>query len=81
MLVASHSTLQAQGSTLHADQYTGRLFYVPNAVMFTEPVANYTEGSDFIWHEILVLVTFESDWEAAKAIILEEIQAIAATTA
>lgn len=74
-------TLMEIGNWVHADQSTGRLIHVPNAVMFTEPIANYTEGSDFIWHEVPVLVTFESDWKAAKAIILDEIQAVAATTA
>ena len=74
-------TLMEIGNWVHADQSTGRLVHIPNAVVFTDALANYTEGSDFIWHEIPVLVTFESDWQAAKAIILDEIQAIAATTA
>ena len=58
------------GNWVHADQSTGRIMHVPNGLIFTEPVANYTEGFEFIWHEVSVLVTFESDWEAAERIVL-----------
>ncbi|NND84854.1 MAG: mechanosensitive ion channel, partial [Acidimicrobiia bacterium] len=54
------------GNWVDADQSTGRLIHVPNGVLFTERLANYTEGFEFIWHEIPVLVTFESDWRRAR---------------
>ncbi len=57
------------GNWVDADQSTGRLMHVPNGLVFTKPVANYTEGFGFIWHEIPMLVTFESDWEMAKQIM------------
>lgn len=75
-----HFTLMEIGNWVHADQSTGRLIHMPNAVLFTDALASYTDGSDFIWHEIPVLVTFESDWRTAKAIILEEVQAVVAET-
>jgi small-conductance mechanosensitive channel len=40
-------------------------------VIFTSGVANYTHGPDYIWNEIPVLVTFESDWEKAKELLQE----------
>jgi hypothetical protein len=66
-------TLMEIGNWVDADQSTGRLIHVPNGVVFTRPVANYTEGFEYIWHEIPVLLTFESNWEKAKAIFLEEV--------
>jgi small-conductance mechanosensitive channel len=54
-----------------AEQSTGRLVHVPNGVVFSDEVANYTEGFGYIWHEIPVLVTFESDWKLAERLILE----------
>ncbi len=33
-------------------------------------MANYTRGFEYIWHEIPVMVTFESDWKKAKQILL-----------
>lgn len=59
------------GIRVAAEQPTGRLVHVPNGLVFTEPLANYTEGFQYVWHEIPVLVTFESDWEGAEQIIGE----------
>lgn len=58
-----------------AEQSTGRLLHIPNGLTFTEPLANYTEGFGFVWHEVPVLVTFESDWETAEQIVLEAVRA------
>jgi small-conductance mechanosensitive channel len=52
-----------------ADQSTGRIVHIPNGMLFTSPNANFTEGFPFIWHEVPVQVTFESDWERAKEIV------------
>lgn len=54
-----------------ADQSTGRIIHIPNGVVFTEPQANYTAGFQYIWHEIPVLVTFESNWKKAKQILTD----------
>jgi len=67
-------TLLEIGNWVQADQSTGRLIHVPNALLFTAPLANYSRGFAFIWTELPVLVTFESDWEKAKS-LLEEIAA------
>ncbi len=56
-----------------AEQYTGRIVHVPNGRLFRTSAANYTEGFHFIWHELLVLVTFESDWKRAEEIVGEAI--------
>lgn len=64
-------TLLEIGNWVEADQSTGRLVHVPNGKVFTEPVANYTRGFPYIWNEIPVRITFESDWRAAKEILLE----------
>jgi small-conductance mechanosensitive channel len=57
------------GNWVDADQSTGRIIHVPNGKVLKEPLANYTMGFKFIWHEIPVLVTFESDWRKAKEIL------------
>ena len=62
-------TLMEVGNWVDADQSTGRLIHVPNGIVFTNQVANYTEGFGFIWHEIPVLITFESDRHRARQII------------
>jgi len=57
-----------------ADQSTGRIVHIPNSKVLVEPTANYTTGFEYIWNEVPVLVTFESNWREAKA-ILERIAA------
>jgi len=59
------------GNWVDADQSTGRIVHIPNGIVFTEPQANYTAGFQYIWNEIPVLVTFESDWKKAKSILTD----------
>lgn len=57
------------GNWVDADQSTGRVIHVPNHYIFTNELANYTSDFKFIWNEVKVLVTFESDWKKAKTIL------------
>ena len=63
-------TLMEIGNWVDADQSTGRVIRIPNGKIFTEMLANYSKGFRYIWHEIPVLITFESDWETAKKLLL-----------
>jgi len=58
------------GNWVGAEQSTGRVVHLPNSAVFKERVFNYTKGFEFIWNEIKVTVTFESNWQKAKAIVL-----------
>ncbi len=62
-------TLMEIGNWVDAEQSTGRIIHVPNSMVLTDVIANYSRGFQFIWHEIPVLITFESDWEQAKTIL------------
>jgi small-conductance mechanosensitive channel len=64
-------TLMEIGNWVDADQSTGRIIHVPNGKLFDEVLANYSKGFQYIWNEIPVLVTFESNWEKAKALLQE----------
>lgn len=59
------------GNWVDADQSTGRIIHVPNGWIFKQATANYTAGFQFIWDEIQVMVTFESDWRRSKEILAE----------
>ncbi len=59
------------GNWVDADQSTGRVIHIPNGIVFTQPQFNYTAGFVHIWHEIPVLLTFESDWKKAKKILTD----------
>jgi len=62
-------TMMEIGNWVDADQSTGRLIHMPNAVLFTQPLANYVSGFPYLWSELRVTVTFESDWKRAKTIL------------
>lgn len=62
-------TLVEIGNWVGADQSTGRIIHVPNHKVFSDPVANYTVGFRFIWHELPVLITFESNWRKMKTFL------------
>jgi len=64
-------TLMEIGNWVDAEQSTGRVIHVPNGSVFNQVLANYSKGFQYIWDEVPVLITFESNWRKAKEILLE----------
>lgn len=64
-------TLNEIGNWVDSDQSTGRVIHIPNQKVFSYSLANYSSEFRFIWNEIPVLITFESNWKKAKEILLE----------
>ncbi len=58
------------GNWVEADQSTGRIVNFPNSFVFKHANFNYSRGFEFIWNEIRVLITFESDWRKARDLML-----------
>lgn len=58
------------GNWVDGDQSTGRVVHLPHGRLFRDTLYNYTAGFEYLWNELPVLITFESDWERAKEIIL-----------
>jgi len=67
-------TLNEIRGWVDADQATGRVVNVPNAQVFTVPLANYNYGFPFVWQEVPVYITFESNWQKAKQILQEVVE-------
>jgi len=51
--------------------FTGRYFSFPNSFVFEQDFVNYDRDTTYIWDEVKVSVTYESDLELAKKLILE----------
>jgi len=66
-----YTTLVEIDNWIEEDQSTGRIVKVPNNLVIKESVYNYNTGFPFVWNEIKVLVTFESNWEEAKKVMLD----------
>jgi small-conductance mechanosensitive channel len=64
-------TLLEIGNWVGADQSTGRVIHIPNGKVLTDTLANYSKGFQYIWNELPILITFESNWQKAKDILAE----------
>jgi small-conductance mechanosensitive channel len=68
------TTLMEIGNWLQGDHNTGRIVTVSNAFIFKEPLYNYSAHLDFIWDEISIPITYESDWQKAMVFMSESVQ-------
>ena len=62
-------TLMEVGHWGEGEQASGRIIHIPNGKVFIDILANYSKGFKYIWNEVDVLLTFESDWKKAKKIL------------
>ena len=65
------TTLMEIGEWVKADQYTGRIVSVANRTVFAAPVFNYTQHFRFLWDEITIPITYDSNWRLADELMLE----------
>jgi small-conductance mechanosensitive channel len=65
------TTVMEIGEWVKADQYTGRVVTVANHAVFSAPVFNYTQHWNYLWDEIVVPITYDSNWRRATQIMLE----------
>ncbi|CAM2010777.1 mechanosensitive ion channel family protein [Acanthopleuribacter pedis] len=57
------------------DEATGRIVKVPNSSILGNEVANFSRGLELVWHEIVVPVAADKNWQRARVIaeeLLEE---------
>lgn len=58
-----------------AHERTGKTLYVPNSLVLRESVLNYNTTSDYMGIEMLVTVTYGSNWHKAEVILLDVLTA------
>jgi len=63
------TTLLEIKNWIDADQATGRIVSVPNGAVLNQPVKNYTLQHTYLWDELTVVVTPESDWSEAMLLL------------
>ncbi|MDX1365808.1 MAG: mechanosensitive ion channel [Arenibacter latericius] len=66
-----YTTLMEMGEWVSSDNYSGRIIKISNAFVFKGPIKNYSMDFPFIWDELDILITFDSDVELAKKIMLD----------
>jgi len=65
------TTVMEVGEWVKADQYTGRVVNVANRMVWTNPVYNFTQHWGYLWDEITLPISYESDWQRAAELMLE----------
>jgi len=65
------TTVMEVGEWVKADQYTGRVVNVANRMVWVNPVYNFTQHWGYLWDEITLPITYESDWQRAAELMLE----------
>ena len=63
------TTVMEVGEWVKADQYTGRVVTVANREVWGKPVYNFTQHWGYLWDEITLPITYESDWQRAAEIL------------
>jgi len=64
-----YTTLLEMREWVGGDQATGRVSAIPNGVVLSTNINNYTKDHSFIWDEFMLPITYESNWKEASKII------------
>jgi small-conductance mechanosensitive channel len=63
------TTIMEMGQWIDGELYNGRLVNVANSFVFKEPVFNYTADFPFVWDEIQLHLTHDSDIALARQLM------------
>ncbi|MEX2381578.1 MAG: mechanosensitive ion channel family protein [Opitutales bacterium] len=66
----THVILNQVGGSIGGEEKSGRGILIPNAILFQHVIINYTLEQSFMLDEVPVRLTFDSDWERAKEIMI-----------
>jgi small-conductance mechanosensitive channel len=64
------TTVMETGSWVSGDLYSGRVVRIPNSYVLKGLVFNYSQGFRFVWDEIKVPLTTNSDQHLAREVLL-----------
>ena len=65
------TTLMETGHGVSGDLYSGRIARIPNGAVIKGPVFNYSQGFRFVWDEIKLRFTLDSDHVFARKMLLQ----------
>ena len=79
-ITLTHVILDQVGGTIVGEERSGRSILIPNAILFTQTITNYTFEVEYILSEVPVRITFQSDWEEAEKILVEAAKQVTGNT-
>jgi small-conductance mechanosensitive channel len=68
-----YTVLDQVGGSIGSEEAVGRHILVPNAMLFSQVVINYTVSQEaaYMLDEVVVRITYDSDWNEAERILTE----------
>jgi len=68
-----YTVLDQVGGAIGSEEAIGRDILIPNAMLFTQVAINYTPRAQvaFFLDEVVIRMTYDSDWDEAEKILLE----------
>ena len=79
-ITLTHVILNQVGGTVTGEERSGRGILIPNAILFSQTITNYTFEVEHILSEVPVRLTFQSDWDEAEKILVGAAQQVTADT-
>jgi len=79
---AMYLELNQVGGSIASEEAVGRNILLPNAMLFDQVVINYTAAREapYMLDEVVVRITFNSNWEIAEQILLNAAYAVTKDT-
>ncbi|MCE5258747.1 MAG: mechanosensitive ion channel [Chloroflexi bacterium] len=70
---ALYTVLNQVGGSIGSEEAVGRHIMVPNAMLFSQVVINYTvtQEAAYMLDEVVIRITYDSNWETAERLLLE----------
>jgi small conductance mechanosensitive channel len=71
-LTPMYTQLNQVGGAVSSEEAVNRPILIPNAMLFSQVVINYTARQDaaFILDEVVTRITYDTDWDEAETILL-----------
>jgi small-conductance mechanosensitive channel/uncharacterized ParB-like nuclease family protein len=68
-----YTVLNQVGGSIASEEAVGRYILVPNAMLFSQVVINYTVSQEaaYMLDEVVVRITYDSDWRKAERVLLD----------
>ncbi|MCU0520115.1 MAG: mechanosensitive ion channel [Anaerolineae bacterium] len=75
-----YTELNQVGGAVGSEEAVGRPILIPNAMLFSNVVINYTARQDaaFILDEVVIRITYDTNWDVAEGILLSAAREVTA---
>jgi small-conductance mechanosensitive channel len=70
------TTLMECGDWVEGDLYNGRIVRIANSFVFKEPVFNYSADFPFLWDELVIPLSYNSDRKLARQLLNQAVNEV-----